>query len=189
MPRIALLLAEGFEEGEALTVADILRRAGMEADLVSIAGENVRGGHDIEVVADTLLPDSLLDYDMVVLPGGLPGATNLRDDDRVITAVREMYDHGRWITSICAAAMVLGKVGVLDGHEWTSYPGYEAKIETTGSFSERLVVRDGTVITSRGPASAYAFGYALVDALGGDSAAVKSRMVYRNAFDEIEGSN
>src|SRR5665647_1353132 len=114
MPRVAVLLAEGFEEGEALTVADILRRAGMVADLVSIASETVRGGHDIEVVADTLLVDSLLDYDMVVLPGGLPGATNLRDDDRVITAVREMYDHGRWITSICAAAMVLGKVGVLD---------------------------------------------------------------------------
>lgn len=82
-----------------------------------------------------------------------------------------------------------GKAGVLDGHEWTSYPGYEARIDTTGTFSERLVVRDRTVITSRGPASAYAFGYALVDALGGDSEAVKSRMVYRNAFDEIEGSN
>ncbi len=189
MPRIAVLLADGFEEGEALTVADILRRAGMEADLVGIAGENVTGGHDIQVVADTLLPDSLLAYDMVVLPGGLPGATNLRDDDRVITAVREMYDEGRWVTSICAAAMVLGKAGVLDGHEWTSYPGYEAKIETTGTFSERLVVRDRTLITSRGPASAYAFGYALIDALGGDSETVKSRMIYRNAFDEIEESN
>lgn len=189
MPKVALLLADGFEEGEALTVADILRRAGIEADLVSIGGENVRGGHDIVVVADTLLPPSLLGYDMVVLPGGLPGAANLRDDGRVISAVREMYDHGRWVTSICAAAMVLGSAGVLDGHEWTSYPGYDTKIETTGAFSERLVVRDGTVITSRGPASAYAFGYALVDALGGDSATVKSRMVYANAFDEIEGSN
>lgn len=189
MSKVAVLLAEGFEEGEALTIADILRRAGFQADLVSIAGETVRGGHAIEVVADTLLQASLLDYDMVVLPGGLPGATNLRDDDRVITAVREMYDHGRWVTSICAAAMVLGRAGVLDGHQWTAYPGYDARIDTTGSFSERLVVRDGTVITSRGPASAYAFSYALVEALGGDSEAVKSRMVYRNAFDEQEGSN
>ncbi len=189
MTRVAVLLAEGFEEGEALTVADILRRAGIDAPLVGVTGERVAGGHGIEVVADTVLPDSLLDYDMVVLPGGLPGAANLRDDDRVVTAVREMYDQGCWVTSICAAAMVLGKAGVLDGHEWTSYPGYEAKIETTGAFSERLVVRDGNVITSRGPASAYAFGFALVDALGGDSAAVKSRMVYLNAFRETEGSN
>src|SRR5665647_1469574 len=110
MPRVAVLLAEGFEEGEVLTVADILRRAVMDADLVSIAGQTVRGGHDIEVVADTLLPDSLLDYDRVVLPGGIPGATNLRDD-RVVAGVREMFDHGRWVTSICAAAMVLGKAG------------------------------------------------------------------------------
>jgi 4-methyl-5(b-hydroxyethyl)-thiazole monophosphate biosynthesis len=189
MSRAAVLLAEGFEEGEALTVADILRRAGMVADLLGTTGETVVGGHDISVVADGVLPDSLLGYDMVILPGGLPGATNLRDDPRVIAAVREMYEHGKWVTAVCAAPMVLGAAGVLDGHEWTAYPGYDEKITTTGTFRDQLVVIDGNVITSRGPASAYAFAYALVDVLGGDSESVKKRMVYRNAFDETRAGN
>lgn len=184
MPRVAVLLAEGFEEGEALTVADILRRAGIEADLLGATAPVVVGGHEIEVEADGVLPDSLDGYDMVFLPGGLPGATNLRDDVRVRTAVRGMYDSGRWVTAMCAAPMVLGAAGILDGHRWTAYPGYDTKIETTGTYVDEIVVTDGTVITSRGPASAYAFGYALVDALGGDSRAVKDRMLYGHAFTE-----
>ena len=184
MTTVAVLLAEGFEEGESLTIADILRRAGIQADLVSTGDQQVTGGHGITVIADVVMPDSLLGYDMVVCPGGLPGATNLRDDPRVIAAVREMHEHDRWVTAMCAAPIVLGAAGVLDGHEWTAYPGYETRIDTTGTFSEALVVRDGRVITSQGPASAYAFAFALVDALGGDSLTVKNRMVYFNAFDE-----
>lgn len=184
MTRAAVLLAPGFEEGEALTIADILRRGGVEADLLGTVPGVVVGGHEISVEPDAAMPDDLTDYDMVVLPGGLPGATNLRDDPRVIAAVRGMAEAGRWVTAICAAPTVLGVAGVLDGHRWTAYPGYDAKIETTGTYVEELVVRDERLITSRGPASAYAFGYALLDALGADSEAVKQRMVYSHAFDE-----
>lgn len=188
MKKAAVLLAEGFEEGEALTIADILRRAHIQADLVSIAGDQVTGAHNITVVADLPLPQSLLAYDMVVLPGGLPGASNLQADDRVIKAVREMDAEGKFVAAVCAAPIVLGRAGLLDNRSFTAYPGYEEKIDTTGRYGEDLVVRDGNIITSRGPATAYAFAYALVDALGGDSLAVKNRMVYFNAFD-AEGRN
>ncbi len=185
MKKIAVLLAEGFEEGEALTVADILRRAHFQADLISIAGVEVTGAHDITVTADATLSERASDdYDMVVLPGGLPGATNLRDDERVIAFVQEMDARERFVAAICAAPLALARAGVLEGRDFTAYPGNEAKITTTGRFRNDLVVRDGNLITSRGPASAYAFGYALVDALDGDSTTIKNRMSYFNAFDE-----
>lgn len=182
MPTVAVLLATGFEEGEALTIADILRRAHIEADLVSLDGPDVVGGHDIAVLADKTWPGSLLGYDMVVLPGGLPGATNLRDDARVIEQVKAMNEAGRWVCAICAAPLVLAAAGVLDGRRFTGFP--TRTFEATGTFVDEIVVRDGNIITSQGPATAYAFGYALVDALGGDSLAVKNRMAYFNAFDE-----
>lgn len=188
MTKVAVLLAEGFEEGEALTIADILRRANIQADLVSTGGAEVTGAHAITVQADVLMPASLLDYDMVALPGGLPGAANLRDDVRVIDAVKEMDAAGKFVAAICAAPIALAKAGVLEGRRFTAYPGYDKSIETTGTYVDQLVVRDGNLLTSRGPATAYAFGYALVDALGGDSLAVKNRMAYFNAFDE-KGSN
>lgn len=184
MKKAAVLLAEGFEEGEALTIADILRRAHFQADLVSTAGDQVTGAHDITVLADRPLPESLLEYDMVVLPGGLPGATNLQADDRVIAAVQEMHARGKFVAAICAGPIVLGRASVLDGHNYTAYPGYDEEINTTGTYREDVVVSDGNLITSRGPATAYVFAFALVDALGGDSLAVKNRMAYFNAFHE-----
>jgi len=182
MSKVAVMLAEGFEEGEALTIVDILRRANIECHTVSTAGEKVSGCHDIVVKADSIISDDVKEYDMVVLPGGLPGATNLRDDDRVIKLLKEMNQAGKFVCAMCAAPIVLGKAGVLEGKNFTAYVGYDEKIETTGSFKEDSVVVDGNLVTSRGPATAYAFAYKLVDVLGGDSLAVKNRMVYFNAF-------
>lgn len=182
MSKVAVMLAEGFEEGEALTIVDILRRANIECHTISIAGEKVCGCHDIVVKADSIISDDVKEYDMVVLPGGLPGATNLRDDDRVIKLLKEMNQEGKFICAMCAAPIVLGKAGVLEGKNFTAYVGYDEKIETTGNFKEDTVVVDGNLVTSRGPATAYAFAYKLVDVLGGDSLAVKNRMVYFNAF-------
>ena len=183
MSKVAVMLAEGFEEGEALTIVDIIRRANIECHTISTAGEKVRGCHDIVVKADYIISGDVKEYDMVVLPGGLPGATNLRDDDRVIKLLKEMNEAGKFVCAMCAAPIVLGKAGVLEGKNFTAYVGYEEKIETTGSFKEDSVVVDGNLVTSRGPATAYAFAYKLVDVLGGDSLTVKNRMVYFNAFD------
>lgn len=143
----------------------------------------MKGAHDIVVKADKLFDVDVKDYDMVVLPGGLPGATNLRDDDRVIELLKEMNEAGKYVCAMCAAPIVLEKAGLLEGQEYTAYLGYDKKIQTTGTFKEDIVVTSGNIITSRGPATAYAFAYKLVDVLGGDSLAVKNRMVYYNAFD------
>lgn len=182
MSKVAVMLAEGFEEGEALTIVDIIRRANIECHIISTAGEKVCGSHDIVVKADAIISDDVKEYDMIVLPGGLPGATNLRDDDRVINLLKEMNQSGKFVCAMCAAPIVLGKAGVLEGKNFTAYIGYDEKIESTGTFKEDSVVVDGNVVTSRGPATAYAFAYKLVDVLGGDSLAVKNRMVYFNAF-------
>ncbi|TKH46213.1 DJ-1 family glyoxalase III [Paenibacillus sp. FSL R10-2782] len=183
MSKVAVMLAEGFEEGEALTIVDILRRANIECHMISTGGERVRGSHDIVVQADAIISDDVKQYDMIVLPGGLPGATNLRDDDRVINLLQEMNRAGKFVCAMCAAPIALGKAGILEDKNFTAYVGYDQKIETTGVFKEDIVVVDGNVVTSRGPATTYAFAYALIDVLGGDSLAVKNRMVYFNAFD------
>lgn len=182
MKKVAVMLTEGFEEGEALTIVDILRRAEIECHMISTGDDMVRGSHDIVVKADAIISDNTKEYDMVVLPGGLPGATNLRDDERVIRLVQDMNEVGKYVCAMCAAPIVLGKAGILDNKNYTAYVGYDKKIETTGTFKEDMVVVDGNIITSRGPATTYAFAYKLVDVLGGDSMAVKKRMVYFNAF-------
>lgn len=182
MSKVAVMLAEGFEESETLTIVDILRRAGIECHLISLAGDKVRGAHDIVVKADELISDDVKNYDMIVLPGGLQGAMRLRDDDRVIRLLQEMNQAGKFVSAMCAAPIVLGKAGVLDGKNFTAYVGYDQKIETSGTFKEDVVVVDRNLVTSRGPATTYAFAYKLVDVLGGDSLAVKNRMVYFNSF-------
>ncbi|WP_332629671.1 DJ-1 family glyoxalase III [Halalkalibacter flavus] len=189
MSKVAVILAEGFEEGETLTIVDILRRANIECHMIGTGGDMVRGGHDIVVKADAIISDDVKEYDMIVLPGGLPGAKNLRDDDRVIKLLQEMDHAGKFVCAMCAAPIVLEKAGILEGKNFTAYVGYDQKIETTGTFKEDIVVVDGNLVTSRGPATAYAFAYKLVDVLGGDSLAVKNRMVYFNAFDAEKEEN
>ena len=183
--KAAILLAPGCEEGETLTVADILRRAGLGCDLVGFS-PSVEGSHQMEVQCDRTLEELDLDqpeYEMVILPGGLPGAANLRDSDTVMELLRMMDREGRFVAAICAAPIALERAGLLEGKKYTAYVGYDQKIKV-GKYQQDIVVQDGKLITSRGPATAYAFGYALVDALGGDSAPVKTRMVYHNAFEE-----
>lgn len=184
MKKIAVLLARGFEEIEALTVVDVLRRAGMDARMVSLDGWRVTGSHGIAVQADTLWPVGIADeYDMVVLPGGLPGAEYLRDDARVQRLIPAMLDGGRFVAAICAAPIALEAAGVLAGRKLTSYPGYED--ELSGEYLQDMVVRDGNLITSRGPATALPFAFALVEALGGDAAPLRRGML----LDAVVGSN
>jgi 4-methyl-5(b-hydroxyethyl)-thiazole monophosphate biosynthesis len=180
--KAAVLLGDGFEEGEATTIIDILRRAGISCDAIGLTDSIVMGGHDIAVKADKLFDGDLESYALIVIPGGLPGATNLRDDDRLITAIQKAALANRTIAAICAGPIVLERAGLLKDLRFTAYPGYENRIGAEGHFVDELVVIDRNLITSRGPATAYAFAYALVEHLGFDAKAVKERMLYASAF-------
>ena len=184
MKSIAVLFAPGFEESEGLTIVDVLRRAQLPAVSVAVPESPVTGAHGISLKADALLAD--VDPEkvgMVVIPGGYDGVDALLGCEAALELVRAVDRQGGWLAAICAGPRVLDRAGVLAGKRYACYPGQEEQI-ASGMRCEGLVVRDGNVITAPGPATVYAFAYALVDALGGDSLAVKNRMVYFNAFDE-----
>lgn len=161
-------LAEGFEEIEALTAADVLRRAGAEVKLVSVSdGNEVTGAHGITVRADITFDEA--DYalcEMLVLPGGMPGTTNLMKHEGLMQEIRRAAERGRWVCAICAAPMVLAKAELLKGKNATIYPGMEEYI-ADGNPTEEKVVRDGNIITSQAPGTAMKFAIALVEALFG----------------------
>lgn len=177
MKKVAVLLANGFEEIEALTVVDVLRRGNVNCSMVSINEKEVTGAHNIKVIADEIISDDL-DVDMVVLPGGMPGATNLRDDLRVISLLKKMNNENKKIAAICAAPIVLAKAGIISGGDITSYPGFEDDLKE-GNYKEDLVVISGNLITSRGPATALEFSYTLLDVLNNPKSSVlRDEMLY-----------
>lgn len=165
---VLIHLADGFEEVEALTVVDVLRRAGVDAKTVSMSGDQlVRGTHGIEVKAD--LPFDEANYEaceMIVLPGGLPGATNLRDHAGLTARIREFAKAGKNLAAICAAPMAFGACGILEGKEATIYPGMEAELAGAKATGENVTVC-GNIITGKGPALAMEFALALVEQLKG----------------------
>jgi 4-methyl-5(b-hydroxyethyl)-thiazole monophosphate biosynthesis len=167
MKKVALLLAEGFEEVEALTPADLLRRAGIEVIITGVEGYTVRGGHDITVEADMTL-DELPDHlDGVILPGGMPGASNLAASQAAMKLIKRVYNDSELVGAICAApAVVLGELGVLEGREFTCYPGFESRV-TGAKYSKERVVRDSNIITACGVGAAADFGLALIEYLEG----------------------
>ncbi len=170
--RACVLLADGFEEIEAITVIDVLRRAGIEVSAVGVHAPWVQGAHGVVVQADHVLGGDGL-WDAVILPGGLPGATTLRDSEKVRELVLAQSAAGRVIAAICAAPIVLGAAGVLEGRDATCYPGFEEEL-TGANRREEAVVEDGHVITARGPGTAMDFAMALV-----------SRLVGRGKADEL----
>ena len=171
---IYLFLANGFEEIEALCPLNLLRRAGLEVTTVGIGGEMICGSHGITVAAD--IPDTLFadsSPDMLILPGGMPGAKNL-DESRVVdTALRVAARKGAYLAAICAAPMVLGKRGLLDGKSATCYPGFEDQLTGANIVKDSGVVIDGSIITARGMGVAKKFGLTLVSLLCGEEVAEK----------------
>ncbi len=166
MKKTAMLFAEGFEEVEALTVVDLLRRAEIGCDIVALAeAETVTGSHGICVRADTTFGRAALDgYGALLLPGGQPGTRNLAADGRVLDALRRFHAVGKLTAAICAAPTVLAKAGLLEGRRAVCYPGLEEQL--TGALAtEGAVAVDGTVITSRGVGTAIPFALALVEYL------------------------
>ncbi len=161
---IYLFFANGTEELEALGTADIIRRAGLDLQIVSITGEHVvTGAHGIRVVCDALLEDiDFFDAELLVLPGGMPGATNFADCHALVERVRDHAYIGRPVAAICAAPLVLGRIGLLDGKRATCYPGIEAELKGA-TCTGALVEVDGQFITGKGPAAVFEFGYAIVE--------------------------
>ena len=166
MAKVFVLLAEGFEEVEAVTLIDYLRRAGITVTTVAV-GEDflVSGSHRIPVKADILFKDlDESEFDGIILPGGMPGAENLRKDSRVISLIRKMQERGAVVSAICAAPIVLAKAGILEGKKVTGYPGFEKEL-TGGDYREETVVSDGNIITSRGPSMAVWLALHLIERL------------------------
>lgn len=171
---IYIYLAEGFEEVEALTAADILRRAGKDARLVSVTGKiPVTGAHGITVNADCRFEEA--DHagcEMLVLPGGMPGTKNLGAHEGLCEKLRQFAEEGKWVAAICAAPMVLGNLGLLHGRHAVIYPGMEAFLK--GAVCEdQAVVRDQNIITSQGPGTAMRFALALAEVLCGADTSAK----------------
>ena len=161
---VYMFLAEGFEEIEALSVVDILRRGGVELKTVSITNEkSVCGAHGITVFADVTV-DDLTDCRCVILPGGLPGTTNLAASELVEKTVRKTYENGGIIAAICAAPSVFYGYGLLDGKKATSYPGYEEEMPLCNHTGAQVEV-DGKIVTSKGAGTAHLFGFKLLEML------------------------
>lgn len=180
MAKVAVILANGFEEIEALTVVDVLRRANISCDMVGFE-EQVTGSHDIQVTANRVFDGDLSDYDLLVLPGGMPGSANLRDNQVLISEIQAFNQEGKKISAICAAPIALQQAGVLKDKHFTCYDGVQEQI-TDGIYQKETVVVDGNLTTSRGPSTALAFAYELVDQLGGDAESLRVGMLYQDVF-------
>lgn len=173
MKRVLIPLAPGFEEIEALTVVDILRRAGAGVVIAGTVEGQIKGRNGIKVVPDTTLDSALKDnYDMIVLPGGKAGTENLKKDKRVERIVKEMHSEGLLVTAICAAPTVLSKAGVTKGYTITSHPGVRGELKGE-SISEERVVKDRNIVTSQGPGTALEFAFKLVEVLFGPDKVVE----------------
>lgn len=180
MAKVAVILANGFEEIEALTVVDVLRRANIVCHMVGFEAR-VTGSHVIQVQVDRVFDGDLSEYDMIVLPGGMPGSAHLRDNEQLIAELQKFEQVGKKVAAICAAPIVLNRAGLLKDKEFTCYDGVQEQI-ADGHYRKETVVVDGHLTTSRGPATALAFAYNLVEQLGGDANALREAMLYRDVF-------
>lgn len=162
-----LFLAPGFEEIETATVVDVLRRCGVEVTLAGLKSGVIAGAHDVKFVPDTIVGNvAVKDFNAVICPGGSPGYLNLRKDSRVLNMVREAFGSNKLVAAICAAPAVLSDTGILRGKNCTIYPGMEAELIKGGGKPQKdLVVEDGNIITSQGPATALLFALKVAERL------------------------
>ncbi len=169
MATVLVPLAAGFEDLEAITITDLLRRAQIEVVTAGLGDGPIRGSRSTTVVPDTTLDQALKrNFDMVVLPGGQPGATHLEQDSRIRGLLQKMAKQGQYTAAICAAPKVLATAGLLDGKRATGFPGtLDAKQFPTIRIQDLDVVTDGKIVTSRGPGTAMDFTLVLIELLAG----------------------
>lgn len=171
MPTVLVPLAQGCEEMEAVILIDILRRAGLEVVTASLDGEPIKASRGVTLLADAAL-DEMLErrFDLIVLPGGLPGADYLNQDPRILQLLQDTTARGGYAGAICAAPKVLASAGLLSGKQATSYPGVLDKMDVPGmQFVNAPIIQDGQVLTSRGPGTAMDFALSLVALLCGEA--------------------
>jgi 4-methyl-5(b-hydroxyethyl)-thiazole monophosphate biosynthesis len=169
MNDVLILLADGFEELEFMAPLDILRRGGLDVKTASIGAElGVKSARGVQVQADSLLKDIKENYQVLLLPGGMPGTENLQTNPEVIQLIRHYYDSGKYIAAICAAPKILAEMGLLKGRSATSYPSVQAEVESRcKKYLEANVVIDGPIITSRSAGTSHKLGFALLEILKG----------------------
>ena len=180
MSKVNVYLADGFEEVEGLTVVDLLRRAGIEIDMVSIMGrKEITGARKIPVLADKLFEEQD-DPDVIVLPGGMPGTLHLKAHEGLADLIRKADKEGKLLAAICAAPTIYGEMGLLEGKNATCYPGMEDKL-LGANWQEQSVVVDGNFVTSRGVGTAIAFALTLVTILKDEETAksLANSIVYK----------
>lgn len=178
---IYLMLADGFEEIEALTPLDILRRADIEVRTVGVTGKTVTGAHNIPVTADISIDDIILkDMSAIILPGGMPGTLNLKNNKQVENAVLYAADNNLLIAAICAAPSILGNLGLLEAKEAICFPGFEEQLKGA-KISQDKVVKSGNIITAAGAGVAAEFGFEILSTLKDNDTAnkLKKAMIYR----------
>lgn len=165
---VAVILAQGFEEIEAVVVIDVLRRGRVNVNVAGLGSLTVAGSHGITITADRLVTETSDNLDGVVLPGGMPGSANLGASRAVEALVRSVYQQGGIVGAICAApALTLAPWGLLEGRRATCYPSFEKHFSKKVHFCEQKVVHDGTIVTSRGPGTVFEFSLTILAALIG----------------------
>lgn len=173
MSRVYVFLATGYEEVEALTVVDLLRRAGIDCRTVSVMEDKtVTSSHNVTVTADMLFSEIADDADMLVLPGGIPGTPNLAAHKGLGELLKRQFQAGRWVAAVCAAPTVLGGLGILDGKKATCFPGKMEELICGEKLTDSVVV-DGNVITSRGMGTCIDFGLKMIEVLDSAETAAK----------------
>ena len=172
MTRVYIFLADGFEEVEAMVPVDVLRRGGIDIKTVSVTGTTqVTGSHGVTMTADETFEEAdLSDATLLILPGGLPGSTNLNDHEGLRDALLAHCGKGGMTAAICAAPLVLGGLGLLRGRAATCYPGFEGYL-TGADYTHALCTVDGNITTGEGPAAAFPFAYSLLAQLAGEDKA------------------
>ena len=171
MSRVLVPLAQGCEELEAITITDLLVRAGVEVTTAGLDDQPVTASRGTTIIPDTSI-DTVLDqtFDLIVLPGGLPGADHLRDDENIQALLKNHADRGKYIGAICAAPKAVAAAGLLDGKKATAYPGVlEALDNAQIDVKDTAIEIDGKIVTSRGPGTAMDFALTLIELLEGQA--------------------
>lgn len=176
MKQIVIVLANGFEEVEALVPTDVLRRAGFNVVLVGLDNKEVVSAHNVKIICDDILSDKYLNFDCIILPGGMPGTINLKNSELLNNVIKSFNLSNKLICAICAAPSIFESLGLLKGKRATSYPGFLNELDTIKC--EDNVVVDNNIITSRGAGTAFDFAFAIAGSLGSNVEKLKKVMIY-----------